>query len=57
VVLVWTNTANAQNAVLVDADEDARNLNQEQRFEREKQQMKRLSKEFAKLIVDGIDAP
>ena len=41
----------------VDSDEEARNLNQEQRFEREKQEMKRLSKEFAKLIVDGIDAP
>jgi len=50
-------TLRTQNAVLVDADEDARNLNQEQRFEREKQEMKRLSKEFAKLIVDGIDAP
>ena len=41
----------------VDADEGARNLNQEQRFEREKSEMKRLSKEFAKNVVDAIDAP
>ena len=41
----------------VDADEDARNLNQEQRFEREKSEMKRLSREFARHVVDAIDAP
>jgi hypothetical protein len=41
----------------VDADLDAGYLTQEQRFEREKSEMKRLSTEFAKHVVDAIDAP
>ena len=41
----------------VDADADAGSLNQEQRFEREKSEMKRLSREFAKHLVNAMDAP
>lgn len=41
----------------VDADADAQSLNQEQRFEREKSEMQRLSREFAKHVVDALDAP
>ena len=41
----------------VDADADARNLTQEQRFEREKSAMKELSTEFAKHVADAMDAP
>src|SRR6185369_4103663 len=41
----------------VHADLDAGYLTQEQRFEREKSEMKRLSTEFAKHVVDAIDAP
>ena len=41
----------------VDADADARSLNQEQRFEREKSEMKRWSREFAKHVVNAMDAP
>lgn len=41
----------------VDADPDARGLTQEQRFEREKSEMRRLSREFAKHVADALDAP
>jgi hypothetical protein len=41
----------------VDSDPDAADLNQEQRFEREKAEMKRWSTEFARHVVDAIDAP
>jgi len=41
----------------VEGDADALTLNQEQRVEREKSEMKRLSREFAKLVVDAMDAP
>jgi len=41
----------------VDADPDARGLNQSQRFEREKSEMKRLSREFAKRVADALDGP
>ena len=41
----------------VDSDEDARSLNQEQRFEREKSEMKRLSREFARHVVNAMDDP
>jgi hypothetical protein len=41
----------------VDSDSDARTLSQEQRFEREKNEMRRLSREFAKHGASAIDAP
>jgi hypothetical protein len=50
-------TVYISTAVDVDADEDARSLNQEQRFARERSQMKELSAEFARLVVNAMDAP
>lgn len=44
-------------AANVDADADAGSLSQDQRFEREKSEMNRLSREFARHIVNAIDAP
>jgi hypothetical protein len=41
----------------VDSDPDARTLNQDQRFDRQKNEMRRLSMEFAKHAVGAIDAP
>jgi hypothetical protein len=41
----------------VDADADARSLSQSQRFEREKSEMRRLSREFAKHVADALEAP
>jgi hypothetical protein len=41
----------------VDSDPDARMLSQVERGERERLEMKRLSKEFAKHMVDAIDLP
>ena len=41
----------------IDADPDAQNLTQERRFEREKSAMRELSREFAKRVVDAMDAP
>jgi len=41
----------------IDADPDARTLTQEQRFEREKSEMRRLSLEFAKHAVNALDKP
>ena len=41
----------------VDADADARSLTQEQRFSREKSEMNRWSREFARHVVNAIDAP
>ena len=40
----------------VDEDPDARRLSQEQRLEREKSEMRRLSREFAKHVADVLDA-
>jgi hypothetical protein len=41
----------------VDEDADARSLNQSQRGDREKSEMRRLSKEFAKHMANAIDLP
>lgn len=41
----------------VDADPDARTLSSEQRGERERLEMRRLSREFAKHMVSAIDLP
>ena len=41
----------------VDGDADAQSLTQEQRFEREKSEMERWSKEFAQHVVTAMDAP
>jgi len=41
----------------VDSDPDARMMSRAQRGERERSEMKRLSKEFAKHMTDAIDAP
>src|SRR5688572_27467848 len=41
----------------VDADAEARSLTQEQRFAREKSEMNRWSREFARHVVNAIDAP
>jgi hypothetical protein len=41
----------------VDSDPDARSLTQDQRFEREKSEMRRLSREFAKYVAAALDAP
>jgi hypothetical protein len=41
----------------IDADPSVRKLSGPERFEREKIEVKRLSKEFAKLVVDAIDLP
>lgn len=41
----------------IDADPTARSLNQEQRFEREKSETRRWSREFAKYLVNAMDAP
>ena len=41
----------------VDSDADARSLNQEQLLERERSEMKRWSREFAKHVVNAMDAP
>jgi hypothetical protein len=40
----------------IDSDTDASSLSQEQRFEREKAEIRRLSREFAKHAVDAVDA-
>ena len=40
----------------VDSDSDARGLTQDQRFEREKSEMRRLSREFAKYVAQALDA-
>ena len=50
-------TVYVSTAADLDAEEDARNLSQEQRFEREKAEMKRLSREFAEHVVNAMDAP
>ena len=50
-------TVYISTAVDVDADADARSLNQEQRFARERSEMKELSTEFARHVVNAIDAP
>jgi hypothetical protein len=41
----------------IDADPDARKLSGPERFEREKTEVKRLSKEFAQHMVSAIDLP
>lgn len=41
----------------IDSDVDARTLTQEQRFEREKSEKRRLSLEFAKHAAKAVDAP
>ncbi len=41
----------------VDSDPDARTLSQSERFEREKSERQRLTMEFAKHMVNAIDAP
>ncbi len=41
----------------VDADADAQSLTQEQRTEREKSEMRRLSREFAQHVATAMDAP
>ncbi len=41
----------------IDSDPDARTLTQWERFEREKSEIQRLSREFAKQMVSAIDAP
>jgi len=41
----------------VDADADAQNLTQEQRFEREKSEMQRWSKQFAQHVASAMDTP
>lgn len=41
----------------VDSDADARVLSQSERFEREKSEMRRLSREFAKHAATAIDQP
>lgn len=41
----------------IDSDADARSLSQDQRFDREKAEIKRLSREFAKHAVNAVDAP
>ena len=41
----------------VDSDSDARSLTQNQRFEREKSEMRRLSREFAVHVAQALDAP
>jgi hypothetical protein len=50
-------TVYLSTAADIDTDPDARGLNQEQRFEREKSEMRRWSREFARHVVDAIDAP
>lgn len=42
---------------VVDADSDARSLSQQQRFEKEKSERRRLSLEFAKHAVNAVDSP
>lgn len=41
----------------VDSDPDARNLSQEQRFDREKSEMRRLSREFARQTSNAVEEP
>jgi hypothetical protein len=41
----------------IDADPKARRLSEPERFEMEKAEVKRLSREFAQHVVDAIDAP
>lgn len=41
----------------VDSDPDVRSLTQDQRFEREKSEMQRLSREFAKHVAAALSAP
>ena len=41
----------------VDSDQDAKTLNQNQRFEREKSEMRRWSREFAKHAANAVDNP
>ncbi len=41
----------------VGSDPDGRTLSQSERFEREKSEMQRLSREFAKHMVSAMDAP
>jgi hypothetical protein len=41
----------------IDADPDARRLSALERFEREKTEVKRLSKEFAEHVVSALDSP
>jgi hypothetical protein len=41
----------------IDSDPDARSLNQSQRFERERSEMRRLGREIAKHLADALDAP
>jgi len=41
----------------IDADPDARDLTGSQRTERTRSEMKKLSKQFAKDVVDAIDTP
>jgi len=45
------------SAADVDSDPDARSLTPDQRSEREKSEMRRLSREFAKHIAQALDAP
>lgn len=50
-------TVYIRSTVDVDSDPDARSLTQDQRFEREKSEMRRLSREFAKYVAAALDAP
>jgi len=50
-------TVYVSTAADLDAEPEAQNMNQEQRFEFEKSEMRRWSREFAKHVVDAMDAP
>ena len=41
----------------VDTEADARTLSREQRFEKEKSELRRLSLQFAKHAAEAVDAP